>query len=153
MHRLHLPVVLALLVPSAVPIEAQVYAEVEAAQIDSLGAGLIAEWRRMSAVTLQTPVSDATRTLNVLYFGSAREAMEINARLGFLETLNAESPENASLTAKLEGETAKLVRQSETLRNVVHDLAAGGTLDRLLIDLNQQATALERTIGGRAAGR
>jgi hypothetical protein len=149
--RLHLPLLLVLMTP-ATHAGAQIYAEVEAAQIDSLGSILAKELRRVTGLTLVSGISESTRALNAFVYNSAREASEISTRLQFIESLRPESPDNPSLTEKLLGETTKLRGQAETLGRVVRAVAPTGSLSRMLGDLVAQASALERSIGQRPVG-
>src|SRR5689334_14970811 len=91
--HLQLPLLLALMVP-APNLGAQIYAEVEAAQLDSLGSTLTKELRRVTGLTLVPGISETTRALNAFVYNSTREASEISTRLQFIETLRAESPDN-----------------------------------------------------------
>jgi hypothetical protein len=150
--RLQLSLLLALMTPAA-SASAQIYAEVEAAQLDSLGSTLTTELRRVTRLTLVSGISESMRALNGFVYNSTREATEINTRLQFIETLRAESPDNPSLTEKLLGETTRLRGQAETLRRVVHSVAPHGSLSGMLADLIAQASALERSIGQRPVAR
>ena len=128
---------------------AQATPEPDEARIESLGPDLTAEWRRLGTLATQ-PVSEATRSLNTTFATSAREALEIHARLRFIASLSEESPDNPSLTEKLGRESGALRRQAETLRNLIRGLSPGGRLDRLLRDLVDQAESVERSIGRRS---